>query len=270
MRISDSPKGTTGQQPLESTNDEANEAETNSFGIKHRSIDISGERQGNFSNRRTSPQRPSQGTCTKVNFPPDMSRVDRSSLLAWSTAGTIVYAAPSADTLSTKNTPPDVYGSASRLYATTLALDITTRKTYLLDPVPQPPTPIENVPIDHMLFSEIGLYLATADQLGSITIWEQDMNSLQLIPRQTFPADTSIEGTPHDVGSRVVSLRWLHNDLKVHVAVKLAKTGELWTCQSNQQRGCGPCNTVGKEAFIAITKDGRVCLLICGLVLMSS
>jgi len=190
-----------------------------------------------------------------------LSRVDTSSLLAWSAAGTIVYAAPSADTLSTTNTPPDVYGSAPRLYATTLALDITTRKTYLLDPLPQP-TPLENVPMDHIIFSEIGMSLATADQLGTITIWEQDMNSLQLVPRQTFPGDSGAEGTPHDVGGRIVSLRWLHNDLKLHVAVKLAKTGDLWTCQSNSQRGCGPCNMVGKEAFIALTKDGRVCSLI--------
>ena len=193
------------------------------------------------------------------------SQIDISSLLAWSTSGTIVYAPPSADTLSTTNAPTDVYGTAPRLYVTTLAFDVSTRKTYLLDPVPQPTT-LGNVPIDHMLFSEVGMYLATADQLGTITIWDQDMNALQLVPRQTFPADSGVEGTPHDTGSRIVSLRWLHNDMKLHVAVKLAKSADLWSCQSNSQRGCGPCNAVGKEAFIAITKDGRVCVFIMSVV----
>ena len=84
------------------------------------------------------------------------------------------------------------------------------------------------------------------------------MNALQLIPRQTFPADGGVDATSHDAGSRIVSLRWLHNDIKLHVAVKLAKSGDSWSCQSNSQRGCGPCNSVGKEAFLAITKDGRV------------
>ena len=55
-----------------------------------------------------------------------------------------------------------------------------------------------------------------------------------------------------------MSLRWLHNDSKVHVAVKLTKNADQWACQSNSQRASGPCNVVGKEALIAVTADGRV------------
>ena len=66
------------------------------------------------------------------------------------------------------------------------------------------------------------------------------------------------EGVPNGSPNRIVSLRWLHSDTKVHVAVKLTKAGDQWNCQSNSQRGSGPCNVVGKEALIAITADGRV------------
>jgi hypothetical protein len=106
------------------------------------------------------------------------------------------------------------------------------------------------------VFNETGVYLAVADELGTLTIWEQDPIACQLIPRQSFSSDNGIEGI--EPSSRIVSLRWLHNEAKVHVAVKLAKNGDQWTCQSNSQRASGPCNIIGKEAFVAITSDGWV------------
>lgn len=114
------------------------------------------------------------------------------------------------------------------------------------------------MPIDHIVFNEAGSHLAVVDELGTITIWEQDSIASQLIPRQSFLADPNTESIPTDFISRVISLRWLHNDNKIHVAVKLAKSGDQWNCQSNTQRGSGPCNLVGKEALVAITSDGKV------------
>ncbi len=110
------------------------------------------------------------------------------------------------------------------------------------------------------MFNEAGSYLAVVDELGTITIWEQDTIASQLIPRQSFQADPHTIGITNEFISRVISLRWLHNDTKIHVAVKLAKNGDQWNCQSNTQRGSGPCNLVGKEALVAITSDGRVTL----------
>lgn len=96
------------------------------------------------------------------------------------------------------------------------------------------------------------------DELGTITIWEQDSIASQLVPRQSFQVDPGTDGMGSEFMSRVVSLRWLHNDTKIHVAVKLAKNGDQWNCQSNTQRGSGPCNLVGKEALVAITSDAKV------------
>jgi len=127
----------------------------------------------------------------------------------------------------------------------------------LVEPVAQPISG-DNEPIDHILFNEGGQYLAVADQLGALTIWEQDVIATRFIHRQSFPFDRDGDSAPLGPPSRIVSLRWLHNDTKIHVAVKLMKSGDQWTCQSNSQRGSGPCNVIGKEAFIAITADGRV------------
>jgi hypothetical protein len=146
----------------------------------------------------------------------------------------------------------DIYGSSPRLYTTVPTLDVSTKRSTLLSPVTQVVNP-DNVPIDRLVFSETGAFLVAADELGTLTIWEQDTIACSLIPRQRFLSDAG-EGNE----SRIISLRWLHNDTKFHVAVKLAKTGDQWSCQSNSQRGSGPCNTLGKEAFLAITSDGRV------------
>jgi hypothetical protein len=110
------------------------------------------------------------------------------------------------------------------------------------------------------VFNEAGLHLAVVDELGTITIWEQDSIASQLIPRQSFQADPGIDGIRNEFISRVISLRWLHNEGKIHVAVKLSKSSDQWNCQSNTQRGSGPCNLVGKEALVAVTSDGRVFL----------
>jgi len=99
----------------------------------------------------------------------------------------------------------------------------------------------------------LGTHLAVIDDLGTITIWEQDNYAAQLVPRQTFPNEGN-----NDVGNRIVSIRWLHCDTKIHLALKLAKNGDQWHCQGNSQRGYGPCNVVGKEAFVAVTSDARV------------
>jgi hypothetical protein len=155
------------------------------------------------------------------------------------------------------NAPGDIYGPGARLYTTVPALDVSTKRTILLDPIAQA-VPLENTPIDHILFNETGNFLAVADQLGTITIWEQDSIVTQLIPRQSFRADDGMEDGAHESASRIVSLRWLHNDQKVHVALKLSKSGDQWSCQSSSQRGYGPCNAVAKESLIAITSDGRV------------
>jgi hypothetical protein len=178
-------------------------------------------------------------------------------LLAWSYWGTIVFAPPSSDTLSVSSAPGDIYGLGARLYTTIPSLDVSTKRSILLDPVAQA-TPSENIPIDHILFNEMGNFLAVVDQLGTITIWEQDNIATQLNSRQSFHADDGMEDSTHESASRIVSLRWLHNDQKVHVALKLTKSGYQWTCHSSSQRGYGPCNNVGKEALIAITSDGRV------------
>ena len=179
------------------------------------------------------------------------------SLLQWSSLGTIVFAPPLSDTLSVSNAPGDIYGPGARLYATTPSLDVTTKHSVLLDSVAQV-IHHENTPIDHILFNEMGNFLAVVDQLGSITIWEQDNIATQLVLRQSFNADDGTEDSSHESASRIVSLRWLHNDQKVHVALKLSKPGDQWNCQSSSQRGYGPYNTVGKEALLAITSDGRV------------
>jgi hypothetical protein len=132
---------------------------------------------------------------------------------------------------------------------------VTAKRSVLLRPVAQQ-SPIENTPIDHVLFNESGTHLAVVDELGTITIWEQDNYAAHLIPRQSFPADN--EDTAHESGNRIVSLRWLHNETKIHIALKLAKNGDQWNCQGNSQKGYGPCNLVGREAFIAITSDAKV------------
>jgi hypothetical protein len=176
-------------------------------------------------------------------------------LLNWSSQGTIAFAPPTADVLPTTSAPDDVYGSARRLYITVPSLDVRTKRSVLLEAVSQNRHG-ENTPIDHILFSEGGQYLAIADQLGTLTIWEQDVIATQLLQRQSFSVDghDDAPGSP----SRIVSLRWLHSADKIHVAVKLTKSGDQWTCQSNSQRGSGPCNPIGKEALIAITADGKV------------
>lgn len=123
------------------------------------------------------------------------------------------------------------------------------------------PTPLENTPIDFVLFNELGSHLAVVDELGTITVWEQDNFAAHLIHRQSFAAENNNAGGEdgnESTGNRIVSLRWLHNDSKLHVALKLAKVGDQWNCQTNSQRGCGPCNLIGKEAFVAITSDARV------------
>ena len=132
---------------------------------------------------------------------------------------------------------------------------------YLLTPVAQPTPPVENTPIDHLLFNELGTHLAVVDELGTITIWEQDNYAAHLIPRQSFIAREGGGGdddTSDESANRIISLRWLHNDQKIHVSLKLIKNVDQWTCQGNQQRGYGPCNLVGKEAFVAVTCDARV------------
>jgi hypothetical protein len=182
-----------------------------------------------------------------------------SRLLAWSSPGTIVFAPPLADSLSPSNSLGNIYGSGPRLYTTVPSLDASTKRSYLLDPSPLSlPSGMENAPLDHILFNEAGSFLAVVDKLGTITIWEQDNTATQLVYRQSLPADRNMEENTQGSPNRVVSLRWLHNDSKVHIAVKLTKNGDQWACQSNSQRGCGPCNNVGKEAFIAVTADGKV------------
>jgi hypothetical protein len=176
-------------------------------------------------------------------------------LLAWSPQGTLVFAPPSSDTLSPSNPPVDIYGQLPRLYATVPAYNVSTKRSVLLPPVAQQ-SPAENTPIDYVLFNELGSHLAVVDELGTIMIWEQDNYAAHLIHRQSFPAEN--DDTIHESGNRIVSLRWLHNDSKVHVALKLAKNGDQWNCQGNSLRGYGPCNLVGKEAFVAITSDARV------------
>ena len=168
---------------------------------------------------------------------------------------------PSQDLLSASNQPHDIYGPPNRLYATTPFYDPSTKRTGLLDPVPQQIFP-DNVPIEHIVFNEIGTHLAVVDELGTIAILEQVTTATQLTPRQFFHADPNSQADiTSEFVSRVVSLRWLHNDSKVHVAVKLSKNGDHWSCQSNTQRGSGPCNLVGKEALVAITSDGKVSFL---------
>jgi hypothetical protein len=176
-------------------------------------------------------------------------------LLAWSSQGTLVFAPPSSDVISPTNTPGDIYGPTTRLYATVPSYDVSTKRSGLLHPVSQP-NPLENTPIDHILFNETGTHLVVVDELGTITIWEQDSYAAHLIPRQSFPGDNA--GDTHESANRIVSLRWLHNDAKFHVALKLSKNGDQWTCQTNSQRGYGPCNLVAKEALLAITADARV------------
>jgi len=176
-------------------------------------------------------------------------------LLAWSSQGSLVFAPPSSDVISPTNTPGDIYGSTTRLYATVPSYDVSTKRSGLLNPVSQP-NPLDNTPIDHILFNETGSHLAVVDELGTITIWEQDNYAAHLIPRQSFSGDNAVD--THESANRIVSLRWLHNDAKLHVALKLAKNGDQWNCQTNSQRGCGPSNLVAKEALVAITADARV------------
>lgn len=176
-------------------------------------------------------------------------------LLAWSSQGTLVFAPPSSDVISPTSTPGDIYGPATRLYATVPSYDVSTKRSGLLNPVSQQ-SPLENTPIDHILFNETGSHLAAVDELGSIMIWEQDNYAAHLIPRQSFPGDNAAD--THESANRIVSLRWLHNDAKLHVASKLAKNGDQWNFQPNSQRGYGPCNLVAKEALVAITADARV------------
>jgi hypothetical protein len=164
-----------------------------------------------------------------------------------------VFAPPVADSLSTSNPPGVIYGTTSRLYATTPSLDVSSRRSALLEPVPQTSS-MENTPVDHILFNETGALLAVIDTFGTITIWEQDTLAAGLVARSSFRGDDG----ENDSASRVVYLRWLHNDSKLHVAVKLQKSGDQWNAQSVPQRGCGPCNSVGKESFLCITEDGRV------------
>jgi hypothetical protein len=179
------------------------------------------------------------------------------SVLSWSSQGTIAFVSPPSDVLSPSNRPGEVYGSTPRLYATTPSFDVARRDSILLEPLAAQVAP-ENVPIDHIVYNEAGIYLAVVDELGTITIWEQDSIASQLIPRHAFQPDLGTEELHQESANRVVSLRWLHNDQKIHVAVKLAKAGEQWNCQSNSQRGSGPCNSVGKEALVAITSGGTV------------
>ena len=179
-----------------------------------------------------------------------------SRLLAWSSQGTIAFAPPLSEKLSPSNPPGDIYGHATRLYATTPSIDVPSKRSSLLNSVAQPIPPVDNIPIDYIMFNELALFLAVVDELGTITIWEQDAIATQLIHRQPFPADPEDNGG--EPSGRIVALRWLHTDSKFHVAVKLAKSGDQWNCQSNSQKGSGPCNTVGKEALIAITSDGKV------------
>lgn len=179
-----------------------------------------------------------------------------SRLLAWSSQGTIVFASPFLDKLSASNPPADIYGPATRLYATVPSIDVPSKRSYILESVAQPINPVDNVPIDHIVFNEPGLLLAIADELGTITIWEQDSIATHLILRQSFPADPEDGGG--EASGRIVALRWLHNDTKYHFAVKLAKSGDQWSCLPNSQRGSGPCNVVAKEGLVAITSDGKV------------
>ena len=136
-----------------------------------------------------------------------------------------MFAPPSSDTLSPSNPPVDIYGPSPRLYATVPTYKVSTKRSVLLRPVAQP-SPIENTPIDHILFNELGSHLAAVDELGTITIWEQDNYAAHLIPRQSFPADN--DDTTSESGNRIISLRWLHNDTKAHVTLKLAKNGDQW------------------------------------------
>jgi len=187
--------------------------------------------------------------------------VDIRRLLAWSSQGTLAYVPLSADTLDPSLAPGDILGQAARLYTTVPAYDPTTKHTYLQNGLPQFNPHRGNTPIDHILFNEVGSFLAVVDEPGSITLWEQDNYANHLIPRQSFAAEGGLEeardGT-NDLGNRIVCIRWLHNDSKIHVASKLSKSGDQWVCQPNMQRGYGPCNSVGKEALIAITSDGKV------------
>ena len=195
--------------------------------------------------------------------PSTLLNIDARSLLAWSSQGTLAYVPPSADTLDPSLAPGGILGQAARLYATVPAYDPSTKRTFLPNGLPQFSAHGGNTPIDHILFNEVGSLLAVADELGSITLWEQDNYANQLIPRQCLAAEGGLEETHNgrnDLGDRIVCIRWLHNDSKVHVASKLSKSGDQWVCQPNMQRGYGPCNSLGKEALIAITSDGRVSL----------
>ena len=176
------------------------------------------------------------------------------SLLAWSYHGTIAFVPPCSDIVSSSSPIGEPYGSSPRLYATVPTYDIASKKTHLLEAVSQA-IPVENVPIDHIVFNEAGTLLTVVDELGTITIWEQDSISAQFNPRQSFPSENP-DGL--QASGRIVNLRWLHSETKVNVAVKLIKAGDQWSCQSSSQRGSGPCNAAGKESFVAVTSDGRM------------
>jgi hypothetical protein len=151
----------------------------------------------------------------------------------------------------------DIFGPVPRIYVTIQSLDVAARESILLSPLAEPLAP-ENVPLDSVQFNPLGTLLAVADRFGSLLIYDVDYIATQLHLRQTFPADVPLQGVS---SRRIVALRWLHNDQKFHVTVKISKLGDQWSCSSPSQRGAGPCNTVGKEAFLAITADGKVCPL---------
>jgi hypothetical protein len=169
-----------------------------------------------------------------------------------------------ADVLDPSLPPGHILGHTARFYAAVPSYNPATKHTYLQNGNPQFNPHVESTPIDHLLFNETGSFLAVIDELGTITIWEQDIYANQLTPRQFFAAEGGLEegnNGANEMGNRIVCVRWLHNDQKIHVASKLSKSGDQWVCQPNMQRGYGPNNLIGKEALIAITSDGRVKLV---------
>jgi hypothetical protein len=138
------------------------------------------------------------------------------------------------------------------------SFDVASKKTLLHKPAREQRNVIDDVPLDHIVFNDSGHLLATVDDLGTISIWEQDSIANQLTLRQHFPSDPGTIDVLSTPAGKVVYTRWLHSEFKVHVSVKLAKTGDQWTCQTSIQKAAGPINAVGKEALLAVTSDGRV------------
>src|SRR5579871_2190946 len=82
---------------------------------------------------------------TAVRTSPSTDIALTSRLLAWSSQGTIVFASPFLDKLSALNPPSDIYGPATRLYATVPSIDVSSKRSHILESVAQPINPVDNV-----------------------------------------------------------------------------------------------------------------------------